>query len=108
MDMRCFEYVLPEGAIAQTPVEPRDSARLLVATDPGGGVDHKRVADLPDLLEEGDVLVVNETRVLPARLRLRKATGGTVEVLLLEPDEGAGDGGWQALVRPSRRLATGT
>jgi S-adenosylmethionine:tRNA ribosyltransferase-isomerase len=108
MDMGSFEYVLPEGAIAQTPVEPRDAARLLVATDPGGGVEHKRVADLSELLGEGDVLVVNETRVLPARLRLRKATGGTVEVLLLEPDDEAGDGRWQALVRPGRRLAEGT
>jgi S-adenosylmethionine:tRNA ribosyltransferase-isomerase len=112
MDMRSFDYVLPEEAIAQTPVEPRDAARLLVATDPGGGVEHLGVADLPDLLGQDDLLVVNETRVLPARLRLQKDTGGTVEVLLLEPEDGedgeAGPGRWQALVRPSRRVATGT
>jgi S-adenosylmethionine:tRNA ribosyltransferase-isomerase len=106
MAMRSFEYDLPPEAIAQTPVEPRDAARLLVATDPAGAVEHRRVADLADLLDDGDLLVVNDTRVLPARLLLRKPTGGEVEVLLLEP---AGDNGsWQALVRPSRRLQAGT
>jgi S-adenosylmethionine:tRNA ribosyltransferase-isomerase len=103
--MSAYDYELPEEAIAQVPVEPRDSARLLVALDPGGAVGHRRVADLPDLLEPGDLLVVNETRVLPARLRLRKDTGGAVEVLLLEPE---GDGWWQALVRPGRRVPAGT
>lgn len=101
-------YELPESAIAQTPVEPRDAARLLVAVDPRGGVEHRRVADLPDLLEAGDVLVVNTTRVLPARLRLRKRTGGEAEILLLEPDPAGGDGAWLALVRPGRRLPEGT
>src|SRR5436305_8164751 len=104
--MRSFDYDLPADPIAQTPAEPRDAARLLVATDPSGAVVHRRVADLPDVLEAGDVLVVNDTRVLPARLQLRKPTGGVVEVLLLEP---IGDGGrWEALVRPGRRLAPGT
>jgi S-adenosylmethionine:tRNA ribosyltransferase-isomerase len=82
-----FDYELPPRAIAQTPATPRESARLLVAVDPGGAVAHRRVADLPDLLEPGDLLVVNDTRVLPARLHLRKSTGGAVEVLLLEPVE---------------------
>ncbi|HET7488207.1 MAG TPA: tRNA preQ1(34) S-adenosylmethionine ribosyltransferase-isomerase QueA [Acidimicrobiales bacterium] len=97
-----FDYPLPPEAIAQVPAEPRESARLLV--DLGAGVSHRRVSDLPDLVGPGDVLVVNETRVRPARLLLRKATGGQVEVLLLEP---AGDG-WRALVRPGRRAPAGT
>jgi len=105
--MSSFDYELPAQAIAQTPVEPRDAARLLVATDSDGDVTHRRVSDLPDLLDEGDVVVVNETRVLPARLRLTKETGGAVEVLLLEPQDGD-SGGWEALVRPSRRLPEGT
>jgi len=104
--MSSFDYELPAAAIAQTPVEPRDAARLLVATDPNGEVEHRTVADLPDLLAPGDLLVVNDTRVLPARLHLRKPTGGAVEVLLLEPL--GTNGSWQALVKPSRRLAEGT
>ena len=97
-----LDYELPPTAIAQAPVEPRDAARLLV--DHGDGVSHLRVSDLPGLLGPGDVVVVNDTRVLPARLRLRRATGGAVEVLLLHERD---DGDWEALVRPSRRLRPG-
>ena len=104
--MSAYDYDLPASAIAQTPVEPRDSARLLVATDERGAVEHRRVTDLPDILGDGDLLVVNETRVLPARLHLQKPSGGAVEVLLLEPLGEAGT--WEALVKPSRRLAPGT
>jgi S-adenosylmethionine:tRNA ribosyltransferase-isomerase len=104
--MDAFDYVLPADAVAQEPVEPRDSARLLVAVDPAGGVEHRQVKHLADLLEPGDLLVVNDTRVLPARLKLHKASGGAVEVFLLEPRD-AGDG-WEALVRPSRKVAPGT
>ncbi|HVM53283.1 MAG TPA: tRNA preQ1(34) S-adenosylmethionine ribosyltransferase-isomerase QueA [Acidimicrobiales bacterium] len=97
-------YDLPDDAVAQTPVEPRDAARLLV--DRSDDVPaHHHVRDLPGLLREGDVVVVNESKVLPARLRLRKATGGAVEVLLLEE---VGEGWWEALVRPGRRLPPGT
>jgi S-adenosylmethionine:tRNA ribosyltransferase-isomerase len=99
-----YDYQLPPAAIAQTPVEPRDAARLLVARI-GAPVEHRHVRDLADLLDPGDVLVVNETRVLPARLRFRKPTGGAVEVLLLERTDG---GWWEALVKPSRKLAPGT
>ena len=108
-------YELPGRAIAQTPIEPRDAARLLV--DRGADVEpeHRTVRDLPDLLRAGDLLVVNESRVLPARLRLRKATGGAVEILLLEdegtsgPDPSGKQGDtWTALVRPGRRLPPGT
>lgn len=105
--MEVPDYDLPEAAIAQQPCEPRDAARLLVALDPAGAVEHRRVRDLPDLLGPGDVLVLNTSRVLPARLRLAKATGGAAEVLLLEP-EGDGADVWTALVRPGRRLAPGT
>jgi S-adenosylmethionine:tRNA ribosyltransferase-isomerase len=101
-------YDLPEAAIAQRPLEPRDAARLLDATDPTGQVAHRIVRDLPDLVGDGDALVVNTSRVLKARLRLVKATGGVAEVLLLEPDPDPGSRTWQALVRPSRRLAVGT
>jgi S-adenosylmethionine:tRNA ribosyltransferase-isomerase len=100
-----YDYDLPADRIAQVPAEPRDSARLLVALDPTGPEEHRRVSDLPELLGPGDLLVVNETRVNPARLHLEKGTGGRVEVLLLEPVSG---GCWQALVRPSRRVSPGT
>lgn len=99
------DYDLPPEAISQVPVEPRDSARLLVGlTNPAG---HFRVADLPGLLGPGDVLVVNTSRVVPARLRLHKQSGGAAEVLLLEPVAGR-PGHWEALVRPGRRLAPGS
>ncbi len=104
MDLADFDYDLPEQAIAQLPAEPRDAARLLV--DRGeGSVDHRTVADVPDLVTQGDVVVVNTSRVLHARLRVRKDTGGEVEVLLLERMPG---GAWEALVRPGRRVRPGT
>jgi S-adenosylmethionine:tRNA ribosyltransferase-isomerase len=106
MDLAELDYDLPAAAIAQRPAEPRDSARLLVdAPLAGGAIAHRTVADLPGLVRPGDVLVVNTTRVLPARLRLRKPTGGEVEVLLLEE---LPDGRWEALVRPSRRVRPGS
>ncbi len=97
-----LDYDLPTGAIAQKPLVERDRARLLV--DCGDRMSHRRVSDLPELLGPGDVVVVNDTRVLPARLRMRRATGGAVEVLLLREGD---DGDWEALVRPSRRLRQG-
>jgi S-adenosylmethionine:tRNA ribosyltransferase-isomerase len=103
--LTAFDYELPDAAIAQVPIEPRSAARLLVALDPDGAVEHRRVADLPELIGEGDVLVVNDTRVRHARFRLHKATGAQVEVLLLAP---LGDGTWEALVRPARRSRPGT
>jgi S-adenosylmethionine:tRNA ribosyltransferase-isomerase len=107
--MDAYDYELPEAAIAQEPVEPRSSARLLVAgnVSGSGAVQHATMADLPSYLCPGDVVVVNDTRVLPARLRLVKATGAEAEVLLLEPLAGEPDR-WQALVRPGKRLAPGT
>jgi len=105
--MADYDYGLPERAVAQEPVEPRDAARLLVALAADGSTEHRHVRDLPDLLGPGDLLVVNDTRVLPARLRLAKDTGAAAEVLLLEAVPGEPDR-WEALVRPSRRLPPGT
>ncbi len=105
MDAADLDYELPDASIAQTPIEPRDAARLLVDTGADQPVLHRHVPDLPDPLAAGDVLVVNDTRVIPARLHLRKPTGGAVEVLLLERRP---EGHWEALVRPSRRVADGT
>ncbi len=102
------DYDLPPGAVAQEPIEPRHASRLLVSLG-GSPPRHCRVHDLPALLLPGDLLVVNTTRVIPARLRLTKATGGAAEVLLLEP-EGPDINArqWRALVRPGRRLPSGT
>jgi S-adenosylmethionine:tRNA ribosyltransferase-isomerase len=108
MDTDAVDYVLPPEAIAQVPLEPRDAARLLIDEGPGRSPRHGHVRDLPQLVGPGDVVVVNTTRVLPARLRLAKPTGGAVEVLLLEPVAGDAGGTWEALVRPSRKVAPGT
>lgn len=105
METASFDYDLPDAAIAQSPVEPRDAARMLVDAGARAEPSHRTVADLPALLGPGDVVVVNTTRVLRARLHLQKATGGAVEVLLLAP---VGDGRWEALVRPGRRVPPGT
>lgn len=102
MHLSDIDYELPEKLIAQHPVEPRDSARLLVATSPGL-VEHKHMTDLVDLLESGDVLVVNDTRVLPARLSLHRKTGGAAEVLLLE-QRSSDFRLWEALVKPASKL----
>lgn len=99
-----LDYALPAELIAQRAAEPRDSARLLVLDRSNGSVSHHVFRELPALLSDGDLLVVNDTRVLPVRVRARRATGGAVEVLLLEP---AGDGLWEALVRPYRRIGEG-
>jgi S-adenosylmethionine:tRNA ribosyltransferase-isomerase len=113
--MDAFDYDLPASVIAQQPAEPRSSARLLVALGDESEPEHASVHDLPRYVRPGDVVVVNETRVIPARLLLQKATGGRVEVLLLEPvDEpndrrlGAAATSWSALVRPGRRVPPGT
>lgn len=108
MKLSDYDYELPAGAIAETPVERRDAARLLVHDIAREATRHRRVRDLPDLLEPGDCLVVNDTRVLPARLACQRETGGRVEVLLIEPETaGALDGRWHAWVSPSRKLRSG-
>ncbi len=106
VDTAELDYDLPEARIAQVPLAVRDSARLLV--DHGGRFEHRHIHDLPELVAPGDLVVVNTTRVLPARLHLVKATGGVAEVLLLEERADLGTGCWEALVRPGRRLPPGT
>ena len=99
-----LDYELPPELIAQHPVEPRDESRLLVLDRRTGAIRHRSFAELPDELS-GELVVVNDTRVVPARLRLRRESGGDAEVLLLEPLNG--DGTWEALARPTRRLRPG-
>jgi len=90
-----FDYNLPEASIAQTPVEPRDSSRLLVLHRDTGEVEHRIFRDVSDYLRAGDLLVVNQTRVIPARIYARKETGGRVELLLLRRRD---ELTWEALV----------
>ncbi|MCI6378610.1 MAG: tRNA preQ1(34) S-adenosylmethionine ribosyltransferase-isomerase QueA [Clostridiales bacterium] len=100
-----FDYELPQERIAQTPMEPRDHSRLLVYNRTDGSVEHLHFYDLPRFLRKGDVLVINETKVIPARLLGQKEdTGVPVEVLLLKRLE---RDVWEALVRPGRRLHPG-
>jgi S-adenosylmethionine:tRNA ribosyltransferase-isomerase len=98
-----LDYDLPAELIAQHPATRRDASRLLVANRATGAVRHRTFSDLPEEVG-GYLTVVNDTRVVPARLHLRRGTGGAVEVLLLEP---LGAGIWEALARPSRRLRRG-
>lgn len=105
MQLSDFDYVLPPERIAQVPLEPRDRSRLLVDTG-GGAADHRTVADLDRILRPGDLLVVNETKVIPARLALQRPTGGAAEVLLLEALD-AQRRHWEALVRPGGKLRRG-
>lgn len=98
-----YDYQLPEERIAQTPLIPRDSSRLLVVNSATHHED-RIFRDLPQLLQPGDLLILNNTRVIPARLHGRKVTGAPVEVLLLEEKEG---NSWLALVKPGRRLQVG-
>ncbi|MEK7848323.1 MAG: S-adenosylmethionine:tRNA ribosyltransferase-isomerase, partial [Chloroflexota bacterium] len=99
-----FDYELPPGLIAQHPTQPRDSSRLMVLHRDTGDLEHRHFRDIGEYLRPGDVVVLNDTRVIPARLRGRKETGGRVEVLLLHREEQ----GWRALVRPGSRIEVGT
>lgn len=105
MDLAQFDYDLPPSAIAQEPVTPRDASRLLVLDRARGAWDDRRFADLPDLLRAGDCLVVNESRVIPARLLgAREDDGRPVELLLVREIAPAR---WEALARPGRRCRRG-
>src|SRR5215213_9659551 len=90
-----FDYNLPESSIAQTPAEPRDSSRLLVLHRDTGILEHRIFRDIGDYLRSGDLLVLNQTRVIPARIYARKETGGRVELLLLRRRDSLT---WEALV----------
>ncbi|MDA1188264.1 MAG: tRNA preQ1(34) S-adenosylmethionine ribosyltransferase-isomerase QueA, partial [Chloroflexi bacterium] len=100
-----FDYHLPQELIAQTPVEPRDSSRLLVLSRSDGAIQHSRFHDLPRFLRKGDLLVFNDSRVFPARLHgKRLGTDTLVEIFLLTRLE---SDTWRALVKPGKRLRTG-
>jgi len=104
-----YDYHLPEGRIAQAPVEPRDASKLLVVhrdAPAEGAFEHRTFRDIVDLIPAGDVLVLNETRVFPARLRGAKPTGAPAEILLLRPANEA-ETEWDALVRPGSKLKPG-
>jgi S-adenosylmethionine:tRNA ribosyltransferase-isomerase len=100
-----FDYILPPELIAQTPIEPRDSSRLLVLKRKDGSIEHRHFYDITDYLRAGDVMVFNDSRVIPARLKGKRAgSGGGVEILLLRRLEA---NVWEALVKPARRLGVG-
>jgi S-adenosylmethionine:tRNA ribosyltransferase-isomerase len=105
MQLSDIDYVLPVDLIAQTPIEPRDSARLLVDRGLSQPL-HRHVRDLCSFLKPNDVLVINHTRVLPARLRARRSTGGAVEILLLNQmsDDAVS---WEAMIKPGGKLREG-
>ena len=101
-----FDYDLPEELIAQTPIEPRDASRLLVLNRKNGEITHKHFYDIVDFLMPGDCLILNDSRVLPARIYgIKDDTGAKVEFLLLSPK---GDDVWEVLTGPGRRAKPGT
>lgn len=101
-----FDYELPSDAIAQVPAEPRDASRLLVLHRATGEVEHARFAEIGRWLRPDDLLVVNDSRVIPARLPAARPGGGKAEILVLRPIDGSPDR-WEALVRPSSRIPAG-
>ena len=105
MDVKDFYYDLPEELIAQTPIEKRDESRLMVLDRVNQTIEHKRFKDIIDYLKPGDVLVRNNTKVIPARLYGKKETGANIEFLLLNNIEGDI---WESIVRPGNKLHVGT
>ena len=99
-----FYFELPEELIAQTPLERRDASRLLKLDRVTGAIEHRHFYDLPEYLNAGDCLVLNDSRVLPARLLGKRSTGGSVEVVLLRD---LGGGKWECLTRPGRKTRPG-
>ncbi|MDR1571224.1 MAG: S-adenosylmethionine:tRNA ribosyltransferase-isomerase, partial [Clostridiales Family XIII bacterium] len=105
MTLKDFDYALPEGRIARYPCEDRDGSRLMVVHMGSGRVQHRRFRDLPECLGAGDCLVLNESRVIPARLLgVREGTGGRAELLLAKR---LSEDVWEAMARPGRRLREG-
>ena len=106
MNVLDFDYDLDESLIAQTPIEKRDASRLMVLDKKTGEVEHKHFYDIIDYLEKGDTLVLNDTKVLPARLiGTKEETNAVIEVLLLKNIE---EDKWECLVKPARRIKVGT
>ena len=104
VDPADYEFDLPEDAIATHPATERDASRLLVLDRAGEGIAHRHFRDLPGYLRPGDALVLNETRVRPARILGHRESGGRVEFLVLNPHP---SGGWEAMAKPARRLRPG-
>lgn len=104
LDKKTYYYDLPEELIAQTPLEPRDSSRLLVYDKESGKIEHRIFRDITDYLKKGDILVVNNSRVLPARLFGYKDTGAKIEILLQKRIDLKN---WQCIARPTKRLKVG-
>ena len=101
-----FDFYLPEELIAQTPLEKRDSSRLLVLDKKTGEISHRHFTDIIDYMEKGDTLVLNDTKVMPARLYgVKEETGAIIEVLLLKDE---GNDTWECLTKPAKRLHEGT
>ena len=106
MNTSDYDYDLPHELIAQTPIEPRDGSRLLVLDRTSGLLEHQEFTNLPNYIKPGDVLVFNQSKVIPARLHgVRQDTGGKVDFLLINHE---GHGVWQVLAKPGRRLRPGT
>ena len=106
MNVEDFNYDLPEELIAQTPLEKRDASKLLVLDKKTGNVEHKHFPNILDYLEKGDTLVLNDTKVLPARLiGIKEETNAVIEILLLKNTTGDE---WECLVKPARRIKVGT
>ena len=101
-----FDYTLPSELIAQMPIEPRDQSRLMVLNRKNSSIEHRRFFELTDFLQPGDILLLNDSRVIPARLKGTKVgTGGKVEILLLRR---LGNHVWETLVKPGKRVSTST
>ena len=105
-DLNTYDYYLPEELIAQTPIEPRDHSRLLVYHKDSRQIEHKHFYDVIDYLKAGDVLVINNTRVIPARLNgIKVETGANIEVFLLKRNNLTN---WNVLIKPLKRVKIGT
>lgn len=106
MNIELFDFELPEELIAQTPLKERDASRLMIVDKKSGDITHSRFKSLIEYVSPGDCLVLNDTRVMPARLYgVKEETGAKVEVLLLKEKEG---NVWETLVKPSKRVKVGT
>ena len=101
-----FDYNLPEALIAQTPLTERDASKLLVLDKNTGEIEHKNFSDIINYLHKGDVLVLNDTKVIPARLYgIKEETGALIEILMLKDQ---GEDVWQCLAKPAKRIQVGT
>lgn len=107
IETKLYDYELPQELIAQTPLVNREESRLMVIHRDTGAIEHRRFSDIVEYVRSGDLFVVNDTRVFPARLFVKKKTGARIELLLLKPVDEP-NGLWRALARPGRRLDIGT